>query len=174
MAVQKAASVSSQRFTGFFHIRVCVCVLASVCMHTYKNVDIYVKGMYVCIIKKHHEIFSIQGKSEGLSLLSNTYILVKSSLKYTCWKTSPPCPSLQALPWQAVCSRIVWMDWLAELPKFPLPSSHSLRGWTDEPPKSKAVIKLSLQFSAQFCSGRARLDVNNEFYYLICNWHTSP
>lgn len=84
MAVQKAASVSSQRFTGFFHIRVCVCVLASVCMHTYKNVDIYVKGMYVCIIKKHHEIFSIQGKSEGLSLLSNTYILVKSSLKYTC------------------------------------------------------------------------------------------
>lgn len=57
MAVQKAASAPSQGFTGFFHLYVCVSV--SVCMHTCKNVDIYGKGIYICIIKKHHEIFSV-------------------------------------------------------------------------------------------------------------------
>lgn len=57
MAVQKAASAPSHRFSGFFHLYVYVSV--SVCMHTYKNVDIYVKGIYVCIIKKQNEIFSV-------------------------------------------------------------------------------------------------------------------
>lgn len=150
-----------------------MCVCLSVCTNTHKNVEFYMKGICVCIIKKHHEIFSVWEKSEGLSL-SNTNILVKPVLKYTCWRASPPCPSLPALPWQALCSRIVWMEWLAGLPKFPLPWSHSGRGWTEEPPESKALIKLSLQFSARFCPGRVGLDVNNEFYYLTCNWHTSP